>query len=201
MKIWNPLIVSLLLVLGVTSETVAHDAGGCFEEMLIFSAYRNESAFIVAPALLGGLISALPAFVVGGAGYVITYGTGLPFGKEKDFSMRAAAAPGFEIVRLGSSIASAPFFILEKVLVNLTHYLFKFSEQITPLGQGYSLPSQSFVIVSKPEEPLPISDLPCTQRPTVDPKTGRVRLNGTRLSLAAGYSKGGSKKYCDENNK
>ncbi|WPD21756.1 MAG: hypothetical protein SD837_16295 [Candidatus Electrothrix scaldis] len=208
MKLWKILVISLLLVLGITSETMAHAPLG--EEMMVFPLYQRSSDFTRGPAQLGAWIGAVPGVVVGGAGYFVGYGVGLPFGKENQFALATALVPALSCTWLGSAIAGAPFFVVELVLIDLPNSLFKLEEE-TPQAiaarhwnESFSRPASKKTTRQPP--PVRIQEerkavgppAPCIPRPTVDPETGEVRLKaGHDLQAAAGYP---PNKYCDETN-
>jgi len=202
MKLWMIVIVSLLLISGVVSEAAANDLGG--DELIVFPLYQSSSEFTRLPAQLGAWIGAVPGVVVGGAGYIVGYGVGIPFGKENQFAINTALVPALSCTWLGSAITGAPFFIVELVLVDLPQSLFQLETmEETPQAiaerhwnRSFSQPVQKN---SAPQQaPVRVTQskiTPCIPRPTVDPETGEVRLKAG-YAIQAVYPP----KYCDEIN-
>ncbi|XCN71719.1 MAG: hypothetical protein Q3M24_15575 [Candidatus Electrothrix aestuarii] len=205
MKLWKILVISLLLVIGSISNAVAHDLSGLrIEKILVCRLYENKSAFTQVPAGIGGLVSTVPAFVIGSAGYLVGYGLGFPLGKEEEFAQGSVFITGFGLIQLGSGIVGAPFFVVEKIFYDLPQYLFKQEameetpQAIAERHWNESLPRSAPKKATRQQALVRVeqAEPPCVPRPTVDPETGEVRLKaGHALQAAAGYP---PNKYCDE---
>ncbi|MCW5203118.1 hypothetical protein VT98_11701 [Candidatus Electrothrix communis] len=199
-ELWKAVVVSLVLILGVSSEGVAHDLGG--DELIVFPLYQSSSEFTKLPAQIGAWIGAVPGAVVGGAGYIIGYGVGLPFDKENQFAINTALVPALSCTWLGSAITGAPFFIVELVLVDLPKFLFKLEETEATAqaiaARHWARPAVKKKPTALQQTPVRVEqvEFPCIPRSTVDPETGEVRLKAGHAPLqsAAGYAH----TYCDE---
>lgn len=118
--------VILLLLLHVVSAPKAHAHG---PDILLPPLYKGESNFTLIPAYTGMAVSAVPGAVLGTGGYIIGYAAGLPFGREKEFADNAFSYPMIGITMLGSAVAGAPFYLLEKVFYDFPCSLLESDKQ------------------------------------------------------------------------
>lgn len=108
----------LLCLLGTTAAAQAHSTGGT-DLLLVSPLYWQESNFTKVPSRIGGSLALVPACAGAGAGALVGYTIGLPFGQPDKAALVPAALIGISTVELVNTAAGAPFFVVEKVFYDL----------------------------------------------------------------------------------
>ena len=113
------LLSSLLVCLLATSQRAeAHDLGGA-DLLLVSPLYWQESNFTRTPSRLGGSLALVPACAGAGAGALVGYTIGLPFGQQEKTAFVPAALIGLATLGTANTVAGAPFYVVEKVFFDL----------------------------------------------------------------------------------
>ena len=120
MKTIPVILLTALLVIGSLSPSAyAHSGALPLDTIMLPPMYRGESAFTQIPATVGGLATTLPALAIGGTSYFVGSIIGASFNREKKIATMSAIYSGIGTIWLGSTVAGAPFYIVEKTFYDL----------------------------------------------------------------------------------